>query len=444
MHAAGYVQYGRDFIDRFLRHWPTNFRLRVYAEEFVVDAVDSRVEVVDLLDQVSGLREFRRRHAAVAASNGIFGDSYNYRFDAVRFSNKAYVVADAAESGRARYLVWLDADTLTFQDVPSNVVRSILGEVYSMAYLGRFGEHSEAGFLAFRLDAPGIKEFFAALRGVYELDEVFSAREWHDSHIIDCIRMTMAGFSGLKARNMNIHGARHPFVNSAPGLFMDHKKGPTRKKAGRSSVEDYLVPPAWRVNFYGGRYGQLAKIVENVLPETIVEIGAWSGWRAVQMALISLANGRRVHYMGYDVFEQGENDLDAREKNVKPHFKKEEVERLLEILVDLYPAFTYELVVGDTRQTLSPQAVDLVFLDGGHSVETIRHDFSMVCNSGVVVLDDYYEGGVDIDLFGCNKVLSGVPHFLLPVADPVQNGGFTKFAVTGSNTDLVERLSKLF
>lgn len=443
MHAAGFHKYGRMFVESFLAYWPSNYRLRLYAEGFDFDPGSDRVEVLDLHAEIPALAAFKRNHAAYAVRSGILNGQYDYRFDAVRFSNKAYVLCDAARRVATRFMLWLDADTRTFQHVPGHFIEELLRDGFFLAYLGRFGAHSEAGFLPFDLEAPGATQFFSVLESLYESSELFASREWHDSHLLDCCRTVLGAQGVVKARNLNFHDARHPFVNSAPGLFMDHMKGPQRKEMQKSALKDYLIPPYWRVNFHGGRYAQLPPLLRELLPSTIVEVGTWSGWRAVQMALVSLAAGRDVHYTGYDVFEDFTKEFDEHEMNVKPHFSEKEVHRLLSILADVYPRFSFELKSGNTNATLLHESVDFVFLDGGHSVDTIAHDYDAVRTSDVVLLDDYYSLDIATARFGCNEVLRTVQHALLPVRDPVVGGGTTQFALVCSDANRTESLAAL-
>ena len=43
---------------------------------------------------------------------------------------------------------------------------------------------------------------------------------------------------------------------------------------------------------------------------------------------------------------------------------------------------------------ITPVAYDFVYIDGGHSYETVMHDYFMVKESNVIVFDDYQITGV--------------------------------------------------
>lgn len=134
-------------------------------------------------------------------------------------------------------------------------------------------------------------------------------------------------------------------------------------------------------------------------------------------------------YYGFDLFESGTKEDDAREFNAKP---RQEMQKVSEYLRK-FP-FSHELYKGDSKETLpkfleehGEGSVDFAFIDGGHSVETIESDWQHVKKAvkpgGVVIFDDYYTDGPDITKVGCNKVVESLKHEVLNLADPVKGGG---------------------
>jgi predicted O-methyltransferase YrrM len=120
------------------------------------------------------------------------------------------------------------------------------------------------------------------------------------------------------------------------------------------------------------------------------------------------------------------------EKNVKSHHNVEDVaKRLSEAGINA------NLIQGNTRITLPAHEgeYDFAFIDGGHSVETIRSDWENVKRlmkpGGVVVFDDYYEGMPEEDLkkWGANEVVKDLEHTLSGAKDPVVGGGVTRLAI---------------
>lgn len=336
MHRSGFDQYGKEFLEGFLRAWPDDCKLVFYAEDFQVQESSSRIKVMDLHQQVPKLLAFKRKHNNTPIARGMTKSGYDYRFDAVRFSNKAYVLGHAAAHCDTRYMVWLDADTSMFQRIPSNFIERVLDGGLFMAYLGRFGNHSEAGFLPFDLTHAGSGEFFSTLNDIYESDELFKVREWHDSHIIDCCRSILSARGVILARDLNVHGVAHPFVNSAPGLFMDHKKGPDRKVKQRSRSSDYVIPPYWDVDWHDEIWTELA---DALCPDEVIGLNLHSSWSAVRMIMPALAAGESTHYTGLygDAF-QGRMKEDGK---------------LFQTIQSVYPEFSYALELAASSADLA-------------------------------------------------------------------------------------------
>ena len=88
-----------------------------------------------------------------------------------------------------------------------------------------------------------------------------------------------------------------------------------------------------------------------------------------------------------------------------------------------------ELIVGNTISTLkkfSPtRYIDFVFIDGGHSVETIESDWNHIKyfmdKETVVIFDDYYENRDD---FVCKKLIDNLQttyRYNIEKLDPVEH-----------------------
>jgi predicted O-methyltransferase YrrM len=180
------------------------------------------------------------------------------------------------------------------------------------------------------------------------------------------------------------------------------------------------------------RYGQLIAACFKAQPAAILEIGTWNGERALQL----LQAAPYARYYGFDLFEDATAVTDAEEMNVKRHWPLADVEHKLK-------GYRALLTKGNTRDTLAKfnHPVDFVWMDGGHSVETIASDFAHVRRlalldfdnvrraalpEAAIYLDDYYTGPIDVTKFGCNQLVAGLKHEVLPAADPVTGGGLVQ------------------
>lgn len=187
------------------------------------------------------------------------------------------------------------------------------------------------------------------------------------------------------------------------------------------------------------RYEFLADLVSQVKPATILEVGTNAGARAKLMAAAALQHAPKVHYIGYDLFEDATAQTDEREFNVKPHMAREMVEADLRLFAKQHPGFSFDLRKGDTNHVLEETTADFAFIDGGHSIDTIANDFGKLKQSRCVVLDDYYSPDddhriPDVTKVGCNALINDLiaqkkEVTVLPFADPVQGGGKVHMAV---------------
>lgn len=170
------------------------------------------------------------------------------------------------------------------------------------------------------------------------------------------------------------------------------------------------------------RYAYLIQQVMAAQPTAILEVGTWNGQRALEMLQVSPES----KYYGFDLFEDATPETDAEEKNVKPHHTMGSVYQTL-------TGFDVQLFKGNTRETLKTfnGKVDFVWLDGGHSVETIESDWENVkrclAPDALVFFDDYYSGPqIDTEKYGCNRIVERLKHHVVPLVDPVAGGGFVQ------------------
>lgn len=256
-HAPGLARYGQRMIDTFDQHWPREVPLVVYAEDCAPRTPSDRVAIRDLHACSPDLVAFKDRHRDNPVANGTvakdtsvpFRDN-NFKWDAVRFSNKVFAVLHAASTVTTDWMIWLDADTLTFRDVPQDLLPRICDDTAMACYLGRQEKyHSECGWVAYNLRHAHTQEFMSQWRDLYVHDQLFDLREYHDSYLFDELRRRFQSQRGTKFHNMTPvsgkKGPGHPFIASELGRYMDHLKGDVRKDLGRSrhskDAESYAV-----------------------------------------------------------------------------------------------------------------------------------------------------------------------------------------------------------
>lgn len=138
------------------------------------------------------------------------------------------------------------------------------------------------------------------------------------------------------------------------------------------------------------------RIFDIYLPQTICEIGTHNGSSAIQFIDYLFPKVHRLHYTGYDLFDLANSSTDSDEHNGKGPGNFKLADKALEKRREKFgKRFSYELIKGYTKDTLTtPKTFDFVYIDGGHSYDTVMHDYTMVRDSNVIVFDDYQISGV--------------------------------------------------
>ena len=141
-----------------------------------------------------------------------------------------------------------------------------------------------------------------------------------------------------------------------------------------------------------------------------MEIGTWNGNNSLKMIETALKNNEpsQVEYYGFDLFEEAStiilDDEFAKGKPPTMNAIKSKLEKT---------GARIHLYKGNTKEVL-PEVIDylphmdFVFIDGGHSIETIENDWyytqKVMSNNTIVIFDDYY----NIDDVGCKKTIESI------------------------------------
>jgi hypothetical protein len=144
-------------------------------------------------------------------------------------------------------------------------------------------------------------------------------------------------------------------------------------------------------------------LLDEVKPKFLGELGSHKGRTSEQICkhLIKYTNDFITFY-GYDVFEdvEGNKEFAVAEHNGKGAGSYYETQkRLLRLKESNFKRFEFRLFKGLTSETLTkPVKFDFVYIDAGHSYESVLHDWNMVKESKMIVFDD-------CDLEGIKRVI---------------------------------------
>jgi hypothetical protein len=160
------------------------------------------------------------------------------------------------------------------------------------------------------------------------------------------------------------------------------------------------------------RYEHLFTEIDKAKPRKIMEIGTWDGEHARQMVERAKIHNPDVEYYGFDLFEASsilEKESQGGKGSPTTGRRRgiEEIQKNLEAT-----GAKITLVKGDTNVTLqetSLPVMDFVFIDGGHSPQTIQNDWDNVQKvmglHTVVIFDDYYQ---DDEKAGCKAIIHAI------------------------------------
>jgi len=268
-HQAGYDQYGRRMIETFVKNWPKEVTLYVYAENCQVTESAPNLIVKDLHQASPDLVKFKETWKNVPKANGdVSSDPIRskrkdsgkgFKWHAIRFAHKVYSIFLCAKECNSDFLLWMDADTICHSPITEQDLARMIPTSSDLCYLGRKGKYSECGLYSLNLRSEQTQGFLQEFQRVYDQAEsgIFLLEEWHDSFVFDAVRRKFpqlrqvdwaASLQDLRPRPGMSSGEGHPLINSEWGAWLDHLKG-DRKTLGKSKREDLKIDrkePYWQ------------------------------------------------------------------------------------------------------------------------------------------------------------------------------------------------------
>lgn len=262
-HPEGMQKYGQRFIDSFADNVSKKIKLVVYAESCnPLNPDPVQIKIFDQFEALPKLNAFKTRWGNVPKANGIPPDDIKarrprdwhkeFKWHAIRFSNKVYAVFDAFQNADTDWVVWVDADTFVHNNFPYEAWDNFLPDDKWITYVGR-GKGSqtwpECGWYGLNRRHPMCVQFVKEFERFYEDAEngIFELEEWHDSYVFGHILNQMKNIdnnvldysSNIYVNTAKTGGGGHPLINSELGKYLDHMKG-DRKNTGKSKKKDLM------------------------------------------------------------------------------------------------------------------------------------------------------------------------------------------------------------
>lgn len=250
-HQAGYEKYGKRMIESFLKNWPEEVILVVYAEDCQVTETAPNLIVRDLHSSSPELVSFKERWKNDPKAQGKVATGpanrkgkqpgIGFKWDAIRFSHKVYAIFDCARRSNSDILIWMDADTVCHSLITLDTLHRLIPSDKDLCFLGRKEKYTECGLYSMNLRSDLVKEFLKEFQRMYDFAQegIFQLQEWHDSFVFDAARKKFP-LRELDWSGHLIRGEGHPLINSEWGAYLDHLKG-DRKNLGKSKPTDLLI-----------------------------------------------------------------------------------------------------------------------------------------------------------------------------------------------------------
>lgn len=137
-------------------------------------------------------------------------------------------------------------------------------------------------------------------------------------------------------------------------------------------------------------FDEIKVFLDEIKISTVGEIGTHKGNTSLQLIKYLSSKVDFLTFYGYDIFDDAINNLsfNRKEFNGKGGASYEYVSTRLENLKKQIDNFEFHLLKGLTTDTLKKQSFDFVYIDGGHSYDTVKHDYQKVKESKLIVFDD--------------------------------------------------------
>ena len=226
-----YDRVGHKMIESFIEQWDESITLTIFTEDHNFSYKHPRVETVSLHSDADYVA-FHARHKDRVEN------PEELNLGAKRFSHKVFAVLNGSKKVKTQYMIWLDADTFTFDKIDESWLDSLVSPTSQLTYLGRKGNYSECGFVIYNLAHTCTNDFMLRWRQYYKDDSLFRLAQWHDCWAFDILRDR---YQRIGVDNVNLSpngkGYEHVFVNSILGEKMDRMKG-ARKDRGKSDSQD--------------------------------------------------------------------------------------------------------------------------------------------------------------------------------------------------------------
>lgn len=238
--------YAKRCVQSIIQYWPKEVKKLFYPDDSQQTIFSGNTNYSNLKRNQPDLKKFIKRNTDHPLVKEKMEKPLRspFEYDVIRFSHKVFCMIDAANRCNTDVLIFLDADTVTYKPITIEWLNHIAPPNKFTTFLGRPKKgFSETGFITFNLALPESEKFFARWKEYYDKDLWVNLKGFTDSFTYDAARLDTTDRSldnDLNdGRYLGSRSAKHPFVNSELGDYMDHLKGD--RKDIQSSIADSKI-----------------------------------------------------------------------------------------------------------------------------------------------------------------------------------------------------------
>ena len=232
--GEAYNVYAKKMLLSFDKFWPKEIVLHAYYEDMQSPYKDfsPKINFYNFNTLVEDWYKFKKNFYFQELNKPDKGVNSFYKYSAAKFAHKVYAIKKQFLYNNSDYLIWLDSDVVTLQEIPLSFFESLIKQECYFSYLGRdhINFHSEAGFMIFNTKHKFHEIFWKLMSKMYDEGDLFKEKEWHDSYIFDVVRLRLEqeSLKNLNIINLGLKQSNDPlnvFDMSVLGNYMTHFKG---------------------------------------------------------------------------------------------------------------------------------------------------------------------------------------------------------------------------
>jgi len=189
------------------------------------------------------------------------------------------------------------------------------------------------------------------------------------------------------------------------------------------------------------RYNYIFSSIKKVKAKNILEVGVYNGVHAAKMIKVAKRFNPDVSYYGFDLFEDLTEDVFKKEISKRPPTKSQ-VENLLKATGADIHLFSGNTLISLPAALPDLPKMDFIFIDGGHSNETVKSDWnsvkSLMHENTIVLFDDYWHNRTDQGAKSVVDAIDTTTYWveILPVIDSFDNVDFGRLDISFAKVTL--------